>query len=127
MTENEVIEVLKNEKECVLRNIKGCDRDCEKCDLVMDDSVIVNAYDRVIMELQENQQYRAIGTVEECQEARERQRAKKPIEYEDKYYACPNCGNVLMAKWEKYPLRVSNKKNGLPYCLGCGQSINWSE
>lgn len=71
MTENEVIEVLKNEKECVLRNIKGCNRDCGKCDLVMNDSVIVNAYDKAIMALAKIQQYRSIGTVEELKQLKE--------------------------------------------------------
>lgn len=73
------------------------------------------------------QQYRAIGTVEECREARERQSVKKPIEYEDKYYACPVCSNVLMYKWEKYPSQLKDKKCALPYCLSCGQAIDWSE
>lgn len=73
----------------------------------------------------ELKQYRAIGTVDECREARERQRAKKPIEYEDKYYACPICNNVLMYKWEKYPSQLKDKKCGLPYCLSCGQSLSW--
>lgn len=75
----------------------------------------------------ELKKYRAIGTVEECREARERQMAKKPVEYEDKYYACPTCGNVLMYKWEKYPLQLKDKKCGLPYCLLCGQTIDWSD
>lgn len=52
---------------------------------------------------------------------------KKPIEYEDKYYACPACGNVLMNKWEKYPTILEDKKNGLPCCLSCLQVIDWSE
>ncbi len=80
-----------------------------------------------IKALEEIQQYRAIGTVEECREARERQIAKKPIEYEDKYYGCPICDNVLMFKWEKYPTHLKDKKDGLPYCLSCGQAIDWSE
>lgn len=80
-----------------------------------------------IQALEEIQQYRAIGTVEECWEARERQRAKKPIEYEDKYYGCPVCDNALMYKWERYPVTLMDKRKGLPYCLGCGQKLDWSE
>lgn len=39
------IKVLKNEKACVLRNIRQeCDRDCGKCDLVLPDREIINAY-----------------------------------------------------------------------------------
>lgn len=60
-------------------------------------------------------------------EALEKQLPKKPIEYEDKYYACPTCGNVLMHKWEKYPTVLADRKNGLPCCLSCLQAIDWSE
>lgn len=60
-------------------------------------------------------------------EAREKQTARKPKEYEDKYYACPVCGNPLLPKWEKYPDKLMDKSNGLPYCLGCGQKLDWSE
>ena len=75
--------------------------------------------------LEEVQKYRAIGTPEECRTAVEKQRAKKPKEYEDKFYGCPTCGNVLLHKWEKYPTKLMDKKNGLPYCLLCGQRILW--
>ena len=67
------------------------------------------------------------GTLEECRAAVEKQNAKKPKEYEDKFYGCPVCGNVLLHKWEKYPTKLMNKKNGLPYCLGCGQKLDWSD
>lgn len=60
-------------------------------------------------------------------EALEKQLPKKPIEYEDKYYACPICGNVLMHKYEKYPTILADRKNGLPCCLSCLQVIDWSE
>ena len=81
---------------------------------------IINGFDEL-------EQYRAIGTVEECREAMERQRAKKPVEYEDKYYGCPSCDNILMHKWERYPFQMKDRKNGLPYCLSCGQKLDWSE
>ena len=75
--------------------------------------------------IKEWEKYHAIGTPEECRAAVEKQRAKKPKEYEDKFYGCPTCGNVLLHKWEKYPTKLMDKKNGLPYCLGCGQRILW--
>lgn len=59
--------------------------------------------------------------------ALEKQIPKKPEEYEDKYYACPKCDNILMHKWEKYPEQLNDKKIGLPYCLCCGQAIDWTE
>ena len=83
--------------------------------------------DEAIKALEEIKQYRAIGTVEECRAAVEKQNAKKPKEYEDKFYGCPVCGNVLLHKCEKYPTKLMNKKNGLPYCLGCGQKLDWSD
>lgn len=52
MTNERVIEVLKNEKKCVLRNIRGCDRDCGKCDLVLPDEEILTAYDTAIRVLE---------------------------------------------------------------------------
>ena len=71
--------------------------------------------------------YKAIGTPEECMAAVGKQKAKKPKEYEDKFYGCPTCGNVLLHKWEKYPTKLMDKKNGLPYCLGCGQKLYFGE
>lgn len=59
--------------------------------------------------------------------ALEKQIPKKPIEYEDKYYGCPACGNPVMHKWEKCQTVLNDKKNGLPYCLGCGQALDWEE
>ena len=65
----------------------------------------------------ENQQYRAIGTVEECREARERQRGKKPIKGRIfkslGYYQCQICGGLFMR----------NEK----FCSQCGQAIDYSE
>ena len=77
--------------------------------------------------IEEWEKYHAIGTPEECRAAVEKQKAKKPKEYEDKFYACATCGNVLLHKWEKYPTKLMDKKNGLPYCLGCGQELDWSD
>lgn len=75
---------------------------------------IINGFDEL-------EQYRAIGTVEECREAMERQRAKKPqkvnesrIRYTDGYI-CPLCGGGFSG-------------TGIAdYCYHCGQAIDWSE
>lgn len=76
--------------------------------------------------LEEVQQYRQIGTVEECREAVDKQTAKKPtlIDYK-KYtnfvdnadflqdaYWCPNCKRVV--------------RSG-SFCRDCGQHIDWSD
>ena len=84
------------------------------------------AIDTAIEALKEIQQYREIGTVEECREAVEKQKPKKPIpinyqDYADKIdnaeffegsYFCPNCGTVL--------------RSG-SYCNRCGQKLGWHE
>lgn len=51
MTNERAIEVIKTEKKCVLRNMRGCDRKCENCDLVMKSEDILLAYDIAIMAL----------------------------------------------------------------------------
>lgn len=67
------------------------------------------------------------GVYEIAVKALEKQIPKKPVEYEDKYYGCPNCNNPLLHKWRKYNTELEDKNNGLPYCLNCGQSIDWSD
>lgn len=98
------------------------------------------AYERDCEELE---QYREIGTVEECREAVEKQKAKKPIwkqgsgivhkDYADGHgetveekwadWVCPNCGWFV---GEQYiPRRHNQRKSN--HCSRCGQKINWSE
>ena len=74
--------------------------------------------------LLEYAEYAKIGTVEECQQARERQIAKKVNnrtllrDLNGNPYAvrgdCPNCGNV-------------NLVSSANYCNACGQKLDWSE
>ena len=71
--------------------------------------------------------YQTIGSVEECRAAVERMKPRKPVEYEDKFYGCPNCCNPLLHKWKKYPTVLTAKSEGLPYCLNCLQAIDWNE
>lgn len=52
MTNERAIEVLRTEKKCVLRNIRGCDRECEHCDLVLPDEDILTAYETAIKALE---------------------------------------------------------------------------
>ena len=75
--------------------------------------------------IQELQQYRAIGTVEECREAMERQNAKKVSnrtllrDLNGNPYTvrgdCPNCGSINL---------VSTNTD---YCNACGQKLDWSD
>ena len=65
-------------------------------------------------------EYESIGTVEECREAVEKHRPKKPrnIEYDYSYFVCPNCGEGIYV-FEDF----ENHK----FCLNCGQAIQWDD
>lgn len=66
---------------------------------------------------EENRQYREIGTVEECQEAMEKQKPQKALieaiyGYGEKKYQCPECGETL-----------TGVDIFAGYCKWCGQAI----
>lgn len=69
--------------------------------------------------MEEVEQYRALGTVEELQEAREKQVAKKVIGIKAKLITrhCPSC-----QEWAVFEL-----KRGMKFCPSCGQKLDWSE
>lgn len=76
-----------------------------------------------IKALEEIQQYHAIGTVEECRAAVEKQKVKRP-DYEGDGYAdghlvydtwiCPNCSKHYEVDYDNYD-----------YCPDCGQKLDW--
>lgn len=76
-----------------------------------------------IKALEEVQQYRAIGTPEECRAAVEKQTAKRP-DYEGDGYAdghlvydtwiCPCCGKHYEVDYDEYD-----------FCPDCGQKLDW--
>ena len=101
------------------------------------------ACDMAIEAIKEIQQYREIGTVEECREAVEKQKPKRPVwkkgssvickdyadghgEVEENKWAdwiCPNCGWFV---GEQYiPRRHNQQKSN--YCSRCGQAIQWDK
>lgn len=91
MTENEAIEEIKK-KICGERPTQhicsdGCMKGNDKCAL----SVAIKA-------LEEIQQYRAIGTVDECRAAVDKQTAKKPYLEQaemDECWECPTCDSFI--------------------------------
>ena len=50
MTVNQILKVLKNERECIKRQYDSfkCDRRCDKCDLCLEDTEILEVYDFLI-------------------------------------------------------------------------------
>ena len=71
--------------------------------------------------LEEIQQYRAIGTVSEFRELKEKATAKKVIQHridDLTFYICPTCGKANAN---------SRLKTEPKYCKGCGQHLDWSE
>ena len=52
MTNERAIEVLRTKKKCVLRNIRGCERKCEECDLCLPDEETLTAYETAIKALE---------------------------------------------------------------------------
>ena len=100
------------------------------------------ASDYIFAALKELEQYRKIGTLDECAEAREKQMPKKPEKssgikkdivengennlihatvWED-YCDCPNCGGLV-----GFASGYGDGKNyQFNYCADCGQAIDWS-
>lgn len=119
MTENEAIKEIQKEA-C---NEKGISKLChDRCLYGKEEC----AYSMAIKALEEIQQYRAIGTVEECREARERQESKTPNIWGDgcdsdgniiyDMYDCPNCGKSYEIDYHDYK-----------HCPECGQALREAE
>ena len=114
MTENEAIKEL----ETSIDLAKMCTQNYERKNEIQ-------GYEMAIKSLEEVQQYRQIGTVEECREAVEKQTSKKP-DYEGDGYSdgqlvydtwiCPCCGQHYEVDCDRYD-----------YCPNCGQRIDWRD
>ena len=114
MTENKIIEILQTEKACVTRAMKNeCNRDCYNCVLCEEGKDILTVYDAVIKALEEKEQYRAIGTIDEFKALKEKNTPKELAEHnfqdEVHHYLCPSCRSI-----------VSCNQN---YCEECGQAL----
>lgn len=120
MNPEEAIEILKNDYLKTCRMVNGWyqggfdDTECK----------VGQALTAAIDALKEIQQYRAIGTVEECREAVEKQKAKKCVIDscpDHTHYKCPSCGKIHLSRY----------KHGCPslgriprFCEYCGQAID---
>lgn len=99
-----------------------------------DNGISAEPYELAIKALEEVQQYRSIGTVEECKEVREKQIRKKPSERKTGgnklkrvFYHCPICRKELLdiAYLNGKIDHVKGRK--IKFCCDCGQAIDWSE
>ena len=63
--------------------------------------------------------------LEICVKSLEKQIPKKPEIIEDKMWVCPSCNNNLLWLYEEYPEKKTELNKGLPFCLNCGQAIDW--
>ena len=117
MTENEMLKIAIH---CL--GVQAEQEVCEECDIYGNchtdckDAVVV-----AIKALEEIQQYREIGTVEECREAVEKQKPKKPKEilrhrggFETHH--CPNCNTDYQTD-NRYTIIDS-------YCPSCGKLLD---
>lgn len=113
MTENEAIQALKLEG-----GIEITGNGKRVADFITGLDIAIGA-------LKEIKQYREIGTVEECRDAVEKQKAKELVYESDSVFSngfshyrmgkCPMC--------DKY----YNSNDEVNYCSKCGQAIQWEE
>ena len=108
MTEQEAIEALKDFNKQVTA----------KADGAYQTTIGQMACEVAVKALGENQQYRAIGTPEECRAAVEKQMAKNPVRItstkkDGKVGKCPCCGSII--------------GEDMIWCDDCGQKLDWSD
>lgn len=115
MTENEALIALRNRIETYSQTYGR-----KYAEMHLDD------LKEAITALKEIQQYREIGTVEECRGAVEKQKPQKPkLNYKPRFlgkatYTCPKCGNCCLEEF-------ANERQNNNYCWDCGQAIRWDE
>ena len=85
---------------------------------------ITEALNMAMTTLKEIQQYREIGTVEECREAVEKRKPKKVKIKAWSPARCPSCDYELSTNvgdgYYKHPIFLER-------CPQCGQKLDWSE
>ena len=84
--------------------------------------------DTAVKALKEYKQYHALGTVEECRAAVEKQRAIKPtfeMNYGDfeSLFSC-ECGKKIIVRHNR---GVMDNHNGPNFCSNCGKKWDWSD
>ena len=108
MTENEAIKILRKDScyECAQGTDSPVNCEYRECR-------VAEATRAAIKALEEIQQYRTIGTVEECRAAMEKQTAKRP-RIMGNAMICPSCPRCF-------------KSASPTYCPSCGQKLKWED
>ena len=120
MTENEAIDIIHDKIETCEFYFAENDRYPKWCEYEFLESL-----GAAISALKEIQQYRKIGTVEECREAREKQMPKK-IVYESESVFSNGFSHYRMGKCPMCN-KYYNSNDEVKYCPKCGQAIKWNE
>ena len=84
---------------------------------IMPNEENIGLVDAAIKALEEVQQYRQIGTVEECRAAVDKWTVMKPIRMDK--CTCPSCGTHNEV-WKK---RRNTLPSDIVYCWHCGQAV----
>lgn len=124
MTENEAIKHLQSYAEVVDDMIKYCKDFEPKADITgyLEKKTV---FAMAISAIKEVQQYREIGTVEECKEAVRKQKPRGCL-LESKAnwtnYKCPACGQIKLSIYKRGN-RYIRPKETTKYCENCGQAL----
>ena len=118
MTEKEAIAVLKRDDDSMRKGY-----------FCINDFIAIEV---AIKALEEVEQYRAIGTPEECRAAVEKQKAKKIVRVKLRQsewgseYRCPVCESDLI-KTVFFNEDGTEPDEKISWCSGCGQKLDWRD
>lgn len=120
MTENDSIEIINDKVETCEFYFAEHDHYPKWCEYEF-----LEALGIAITALKEIQQYREIGTVEECREARANQKPKivKDRKWAEKFQGIPYC---VQGDCPKCGCKVIKSTN-TNYCYVCGPLLNWND
>ena len=119
MTEQEAIEIIWERHMDCEDYFSQYDSYPDGYDFELDQAILIAA-----QALEEIQQYREIGTVEECREAAEKQKPKNPETYTETVQTVTGCFEVDVFECPVCGSYICNVGDTLPnYCDNCGQAL----
>lgn len=120
MTENEAKKLIAKFCEDRMNFARGKDMSDKELD---DFCEFSDALNLSISSLEEIQQYQAIGTVEECREAMEKQKEKEPLSRTH----CKDGNHTLSQDIGRCPSCNGIVSEDMLWCEECGQKLCWSD